>query len=204
MHLSCFEAKMVGVLEENPALTLMRIGEWRQRTYNVTLISGAVVGLAEVLFIIFSSLVVVVYTLAGGAVGPDLKRIIRIKDFFFASFAISIFVARYLLISKGQWRTFDGHFWHLLGNAKLLEFLLLNKKATTYWGKIFTQLKNNTLLCKSNWGPHGNDNSINNKHSTSNKNIINNSIENKDNNNQIREEGNEGRREAWTEKQSRF
>ena len=49
--------------------------------YDVTLISGAVVGLAEVLFIIFSSLVVVVYSLAGGAVGPDLKRIIRIKDF---------------------------------------------------------------------------------------------------------------------------
>ena len=165
---------------------------------------GAVLGMAECLFIGLCFLVVVGYNLTGGAVGADLKRIIRIKDFFFATFFISLLVARYLFISKDVWGTFDGHFWHLLGNAKLLEFLLLNKKATTYWGKIFTQLKNNTLLCKRNWGPHGNDNSINNKHSTSNKNIINNSIENKDNNNQIREEGNEGRREAWTEKQSRF
>ena len=161
-------------------------------------ISGAFVGLVEVLFIIFSSLAIVVYTLGGGAVGPDLKRIITIKDFFFAAFVISLFVARYLLISKGQWRTYDVHFWHLLGNAKLLEYLLLNKNATTYWGKIFTQLKNNTLLCNSNWGPHIDDNNRkrNNKNSVNNK---NNNI-----NNKIREAGNEGRQEAWTEKQTRF
>ena len=199
---------MVGGVEEKPALTLMRIGEWRQQICEVRpkyqLSPGAVVGIAEVLFMIVCSLVVVIYSLAGGAVGADLKRIIGIKDFFFASFVISLFVARYLLISKGQWGTFDGHFWHLLGNSKLLEFLLLNKNATTYWGRIFTQLKNNTFLCKSNWGPHvGENNSNKNNNNINNKNkySINN---NRNNKNKIMEEGKDRRREAWTETQSRF
>ena len=107
---------------------------------------GALVGIAECLFIFFSSLVVVVYILAGGAVRGDLKKIIRIKDFFFASLFIALLVVRFLLISKEQWSLFDCHFWHLLGNAKLLEFLLLNRNATIYWGKIFNRWKTNAFL----------------------------------------------------------
>ena len=157
---------------------------------------GAVLGMAECLFIVICSLVVVIYTLVGGAIGADLKRIIRIKDFFFATFSISLLVARYLFISKDEWVTFDGHFWHLVANAKLLEFLLLNKNATSYWGKIFTQFKNNSLLCKSNWGPQVYENNNNEtKKRINNKNNIN---DNKRNNNKIREEGNERRRQAWT------
>ena len=71
---------------------------------------GAVLGMAECLFIGLCFLVVVGYNLTGGAVGADLKRIIRIKDFFFATFFISLLIARYLFISKDEWGTFDGHF----------------------------------------------------------------------------------------------
>ena len=102
-------------------------------------------GIGEGVFILLSSLVVVVYILVGGKVGAELKKTIRIKDFIFSSSFIALLTVRYLFISKDQWSMFDCHFWHLLGNAKLLEILLLNKNATTYWRKIFNRWKTNTF-----------------------------------------------------------
>ena len=145
-------------------------------------------GIAEGAFIFISSLVVVVYILAGGAVGAELKKTIRIKDFIFSSLSIALLMVRYLLISRDQWSTFDCHFWHLLGNGKLLEFLLLNRNATSYWGKIFNRWKTNTFL----WGlQSGNNNNNNNKRS--------NQIGNTSNTNEIKREQTSERRQAWAE-----
>ena len=145
-------------------------------------------GAAEGLFIFVSSLVVVVYILAGGAVGAELKKTIKIKDFIFSSLFTALLMVRYLLISKDQWSTFDCHFWLLLGNAKLLEFLLLNRNATTYWGKIINRWKTNTFL----WGLDAGNNNNNNNNNTSNTNEIN-------------TEGTDERRQAWTDNStSRF
>ena len=142
---------------------------------------------AEGVFIFISSLVVVVYILAGGAVGAELKKTIRIKDFIFSSLFTALLMFRYLLISKDQWSTFDCHFWHLLGNGKLLEFLLLNRNATTYWRKIFNRRKTNTFL----WGLQSGNNNNNNKRS--------NQIGNTSNTNEIKREQKDVRRQAWTE-----
>ena len=141
---------------------------------------------AEGVFIFISSLVVVVYILAGGAVGAELKKTIRIKDFIFSSLFTALLMFRYLLISKAQWITFDCHFWHLLGNGKLLEFLLLNRNATSYWGKIFNRWKTNTFL----WGLESGNNN-NNKRS--------NQIGNTSNTNEIKREQTSERRQAWAE-----
>ena len=142
---------------------------------------------AEGVFIFISSLVVVVYILAGGAVGAELKKTIRIKDFIFSSLFTALLMFRYLLISKDQWSTFDCHFWHLLGNGKLLEFLLLNRSATTYWGKIFNRWKTNTFL----WGLQSGNNNNNNKRS--------NQIGSMSNTNEMNREEKDVRRQAWTE-----
>ena len=150
-------------------------------------------GAAEGVFIFISSLVVVVYILAGGAVGAELKKTIRIKDFIFSSLFTALLMFRYLLISKDQWSTFDCHFWHLLGNGKLLEFLLLNRSATTYWGKIINRWKTNTFL----WGLDAGNNNNNNKRNNQSGNTIN--------TNEINREGKDERRKAWTDNStSRF
>ena len=149
-------------------------------------------GIAEGVFIFLSSLVVVVYILVGGAVGAELKKTIRIKDFLFSSLFIALLMVRYLLISKDQWSTFDCHFWHLLGNAKLVEFLLLNRNATTYWGKIINRWKTNTF----HWGldAGNNDNNKRNKQSS-----------NKSNKNESNRGQKDERRQAWTDNStSRF
>ena len=151
--------------------------------------------MTEFLFIFLSSLVVVTYILAGGGVGPDLKKIIRIKDFVFSTFFSSLLVIRFLLIPKHQWSMFDCHFWHLLGNVKLLEFLVLNKNATTYWGKIFNRWKTNTSFCKSNWELGAGSNNNNNNNNKSIKTA---------NDNGTTKEGEEGRRQAWPDNKSRF
>ena len=149
-------------------------------------------GIAEGLFIFLSSLVVVVYILAGGAVRGDLKKIIRIKDFAFASLFLALLMVRFLLISKDQWSLFDCHFWHLLGNAKLLEFLLLNRNATNYWTKIFNRWKTNTFLWELDVGKNNNNNNNNN-------NKRNNQSSNTTNENKIKREEKDERRQAWTD-----
>ena len=151
-------------------------------------------GIAEGIFIFLSSLVVVIYILVGGTVTADLKKIIRIKDFIFSSLFTTLLMVRYLFVPKDRWSMFDCHFWHLLGNSKLFEFLLLNKNATTYWGKIFNRWKTNILLCKSNWElDAGNNNNNNNRNNQSS------------NKNEINREGTYQRREAWTDNsKSRF
>ena len=146
-------------------------------------------GAAEGVFIFISSLVVVVYILAGGAVGAELKKTIRIKDFIFSSLFTALLMFRYLLISKDQWSTFDCHFWHLLGNGKLLEFLLLNRKATSYWGKIFNRWKTNSFL----WGLESGNKNNNNNNKRSNQ------IGNTSNTNEIKREQTSERRQAWAE-----
>ena len=151
--------------------------------------------MTEFLFIFLSSLVVVTYILAGGGVGPDLKKIIRIKDFVFSTFFSSLLVIRFLLIPKHQWSMFDCHFWHLLGNVKLLEFLVLNKNATTYWGKIFNRWKTNTSFCKSNWELGAGSYNSNNNNNKSIKTA---------NDNGTTKEGEEGRRQAWPDNKARF
>ena len=155
LYLSRLEAKMVGDSEGRSASTLMRVGEFHRGQFlkHSTIVSpGGVIGLAEGFFIFLSSLVVIVHILTGGAVAADLRKIIRIKDFIFSSLFMGLLLVRYLVIPKDQWYVFDCHLWSLLGNAKLVEYLLLNKNATAYWSKIFNRWKTNRV---SNWAPGG-------------------------------------------------
>ena len=146
---------MVGDSEGRSASTLMRVGEFHRGQFQKhakTVSLGGVIGLAEGFFIFLSSLVVIIHILTGGAVAADLRKIIRIKDFIFSSLFMGLLLVRYLVIPKDQWYVFDCHFWSLLGNAKLVEYLLLNKNATAYWSKIFNRWKTNRV---SNWAPGG-------------------------------------------------
>jgi hypothetical protein len=87
------------------------------------------------------------YITFGGVVGPDIRKSIRFKDLIFGAFLFVLIGAYYTykfnFLPKNQWTMYDVHILHTIPNAVLLQSLLLNRNAMTYWGQILRRWRNN-------------------------------------------------------------
>jgi hypothetical protein len=94
-----------------------------------------------------STVVVVIYIMFGGVVSQEVKKIMRFNDLLFGAILFVVFIAyfiyKYFFLDKEQWMEYDSHFWHSFGNLMLLQSLLLNRKALTYWRTIHRRWRTN-------------------------------------------------------------
>jgi hypothetical protein len=102
-------------------------------------------------FMFCSSMAVFTYIKLGGVVGPDIRKTIRFKDLIFGSYLFafvgSYYTFKFIFLTAEQRSTYDVHLIHVLANSLLLESLMSNRDAKTYWGQILRRRWNNVSLC---------------------------------------------------------
>ena len=94
----------------------------------------------------FCSLTVFAFVNYGGVVGPDIRKTIEFKDLAIGSF---FFFLATCYTFKFKFRfplTYETHIVHIVGNFLLLESIVRNKSALTYWGHIVHRWRNNLWM----------------------------------------------------------
>ena len=83
----------------------------------------------------------------GGVVGLEIRKTVIFKDFLVGIF-LFLFLAcyyryKFYVVAVKDQDIADMHLVHVVGNFLLLEMIILNESAMTYWGKIRRRWWNN-------------------------------------------------------------
>ncbi len=102
-------------------------------------------------FMFCSSMAVFIYITFGGVVGPDIRKSIRFKDLIFGALLFipvaAYYTYKFNFLQLEQRNNYDVHIVHIVGNMLLLQSLILNRTAMTYWGMILRRWRNNLAPC---------------------------------------------------------
>jgi hypothetical protein len=101
-------------------------------------------------FMFCSSMAVFIYIIFGGVVGHDIRTSIRVKDLIFGAL-LFVLISAYITYLYNfspieQWHLYE-HIVHIIGNMILLQMLILNRSAMTYWRQILRRWRNNLAPC---------------------------------------------------------